>query len=151
MRLAKQISDLYFESLVLNLEPYIPNSFLWKFSNIHRSRENGIMNPRYPSPNLNNYHYFAILVPWVFFKRRNYRAPPPEEFHLIGGVQKSPELPGWDCLTSGPGTGDCTCLKEIRRLPWCWWHDAPWPTEENWTSRGLSVRAQAGKNYSRWF
>lgn len=36
MRLAKQISDLYFESLVLNLEPYIPNSFLWKYTEVEK-------------------------------------------------------------------------------------------------------------------
>lgn len=26
------------------------------------------MNPMYPSPNLNNYHYFAILGSWTFLK-----------------------------------------------------------------------------------
>ena len=33
------------------------------------------MNPRYLSPKLNNYHYLAILVPWIFFKSRNGRTP----------------------------------------------------------------------------
>lgn len=116
---------------------------------LHRNGIN-IMNPTYPSPNLNSYRHFAILSLWIIFKSRNCRAPPLVS--LIGGVLESVYLSKLSRWFSGaarlesPNSRSCTCLNEVRRPRWCRWHGASWLAEEAQTSRGILVGAQAGNN-----